>query len=747
MSDENRNPETAELPIDTPSVTPIDTPDAPHTSDALRGELDGLRDMFQKEWDRAVAESEGEPPIQSLEYEPNAEEEPEEETAETEETETEGTDAKEKKPKKKHGKALLIVLIVLLVLILIPLIAYFIISIKVPSFNNFMSAYTNAAAAKEPVERISYLEDALGYCEDGTLLDSMKQSIMEDIAVATCEASGYAAAKSYVETNFTDEMLAKPYSKEFKELLAVGDQVTAVADGAYDAVKTAYDKAEDKGKIDYGAVADALGTPALVREDVKSALGYLGSALAKEEKLGGADDEEAVNAMMTDFLTGVQAFEALGADTQKLLETAAVKLFDLGRVYETSVLLDNYFDDDMLAAPKTEAFGEMLTSLDAIKDIDVDVYAVALGLFENNTDDAADVKNALDLSLPDAQAQVFVAAAGEIIEGLKYEADKDLPKATESLASALNTLSSLELNVNGLCGKLMTLYMQLGDPQSAFSVRETLPDEIGTADEDLAATVKEIDEINAAVSAVEEVFYPYYYGYYYGTPIDKDALNAELDALLENEPSEYLTAYVSFFKFYGESMTTADNDVMEQYLNEFSKTFSAYPALYASQLGEIYRIQGKFDKAEALADEVLAVNAADDYANAIKSLAKRISLNVDDALTIAKESFERTGELNYSAREYLICLLLKEDYETAFDVAVQLYDNWLTYDNLEYVMIITSFYESDDAALQAKLDAYREKAEQTLDEAGVEIRETAQKLIDGKLTMVQVFLEAPYYLQ
>lgn len=735
MSDEIKNPDLPE--------TPNDASDTPQPSEALQGELDGLRELFQQEWDRTVAESESQPPIQDLEYEPEGEDEPEEETEETEETQE---PVKEKKPKKKRGKALLVVLIIVLVLVLIPLIAYFVISIKVPSFNNFMSAYTNAAAAKEPEDRISYLEDALGYCEDGTFLDSMKQSIMEDIAVAKCEASGYAAAMSYVDANFTEEMLAKPYSKEFKELLAVADQTGAIADGAYDAVKAAVDKAGG-GEIDYGAIADSLGAPALIREDVKTILGYLGSSLTEEAKLGDTVDAETIDPVMTNYLTAVQGFDNLGADTQKLLEIAATKLFDYGLIYEANALIENYFDEDMLASPKTEAFTEMKSKLEAISKLDVDVYAVAQGLFENDTDSAEEIKNALDLSLPDAQAQVIVTAAGDIIDGLKLEAEKDLPKAAESFTTALNTLSALGLNVNGLCGKLMTLHMQLGDPQGAFTVRETyLPEAIDGTDEALAATVKEIDEINAAVSAVEEVFYPYYYGYYYGTPIDKDALYGELDALLENEPTEYLTAYVSFFKFYGESMTTADNDVMEQYLSEFSKTFAAYPALYASQLGEIYRIEGKYDKAEALADEVLAVNAADDYATAIKSLAKRISLNVDDALGIAKAGYERSDDADYCAREYVICSILKEDYEAAFDVAAQLYDNWLTYDNLEYIIIITSFYESDDADTQARLDEYREKAEQTLDEAGVTIRETAQKLIDGKLTVIQVFLEDPYYL-
>ena len=209
MSEEIKNPENGQTPAEAPEVP--ETPEAPETSEALKGELDGLRDLFQQEWDRTVAESESKPPIQELEYEPEEDEdEPEEESGSEDAAEEEAKEKKEKK-KKKGGKALLVVLIIVLVLILIPLIAYFVISLKVPSFNNFMSAYTNAAAATEPAEKIEYLESALSYCDEGTILESMQQTIKEDIALATCEASGYAAARTYVDANFTDEMLAAPY--------------------------------------------------------------------------------------------------------------------------------------------------------------------------------------------------------------------------------------------------------------------------------------------------------------------------------------------------------------------------------------------------------------------------------------------------------------------------------------------------------------------------------------------------------
>ena len=735
MSDEIKNPD----PVGTPENA--DTPAGP--SEALQGELNGLRELFQREWDKSMEEAEH-PHIQGLEYEPEPEEEPEEEPQDAPVSEP---PAAEKKPKKKAGKVLLIVLIVLLVLILIPLIAYFVISIKVPSFNNFMSAYTNAAAAAEPADKITYLNSALEYCEEGTFLDSMRQSIQEDIAVYTCEAQGYAAAKSYIDQNFTEEMLAKPVNKEFGELLAVGEKVQPIADRAYDAVKAAFDAAADKDAVDYDAVADSLGVPALLKKDVTGALQSIGDALKTEADLGTDVTEEQVEPVMTAYLSAVQTFKGLGASAQTLLETAVAKLYNYGFVYETTVLIDNYFDEDMLAAPKTDAFTEVLSHIDALGKADVDVYAVAQGLYENNTVSDDEIKNALNVSLPDAETAVLVNAAKNVIEGLKAEEEKNLPAAAKAYTAAFSTLDALELETTSLAGKLITLNLQLGNENEASNVRDSLPDSIPADNEALAAVVTEIDAIVAARSAAEEVFYPYYYNYYYGTAIDKAELNGKLDALVTEEADDYTKAYVNYFKFFGENFTDADPETMQTYLEAYADVLSDYPAMYASLLGEVYKTQGAFDKAEALADRVLEVNEADDYANAVKSFAKRASLNVDEALAVAQKGIELSGSTEYSAREALICSLLKEDYSAAFDYAVKLFDANLTYDNVDYIMLITSLYESDNADEQAKLDEYREKAENVMDQYSLEVGEKAQSIIDGTLTMVKVFMEEPYYLR
>ena len=735
MSDEIKNPD--------PVGTPENAEPQAGPSEALQGELNGLRELFQQEWDKSMEEA-AHPPIQGLEYAPEPEDEPEEQPQDAPVSEP---PAEEKKPKKKVGKVLLIILVILLVLILIPLIAYFVITIKVPSFNNFISAYTNAAAAAEPADKISYLNSALEYCEEGTFLDSMRQSIQEDIAVYTCEAQGYAAAKSYIDQNFTEETLAKPVNKEFAELLAVGDKVEPIAEGAYEAVKAAFDDAADKDAVDYAAVAEKLGTPALLKKDVTGALESIGAALKEEAALGADVTEEQVEPVMTAYLSAVQAFKGLGASAQTLLETAVAKLYGCGFVYETTVLIDNYFDEDMLASPKTEAFTEVQSHIEALGKVKADVYAVAANLYENNTTTDGEIKNALDVSLPDAETKVLVNAAKNVIEGLKAEEEKNLPAAAKYYKDAFSTLDALKLETTALAGKLITMNLQLGNENAASEVRDSLPDGLPADNEALADVVAELDAIVAARSAAEEVFYPYYYNYYYGTAIDKAELNEKLDALVTEDADDYTKAYVNYFKFFGENFTDADPDTMQTYLEAFADVLSDYPAIYAPLLGEVYKTQGAFDKAEAIADRVLAINAADDYANAVKAFAKRASLNVDEALEIAKKGMELSGSMEYSAREAVICAMLKEDYSAAFNYASQLYDASLTYDNVEYIMIITSLYESDDADEQAKLDEYREKAEKVMDEYTLELGEKAQGIIDGTTTMVKVFMEAPYYLR
>lgn len=716
-------------------------------------ELNNLRDIFQQEWDKALAESQNEPAIQALDYaqpeeEPDEDGEPEETAAPAQEE----APAKAKKEKKKHGKAPLIVLIVVLVLLLIPLSAYVYVSIKVPDLGSFLSAYTGASAATEVSEKISGYETALTYCKEGTPLESFKQKITEELVVLKCKADGYAAALGYANENLTEEMRANPQTAEFKEFLAVSDKVNAIADGAYDAVNEAFAPVGKAADVDIDAVAAKLGAPELIKTDVAEALRHIAAGLEAEKAFQSAAEKpaEGFDAAMTELLTAVQSFRSLGADAQNLLENATVSLYNNGFVYETTLLTTNYFTEEMLADVKTEAFTAVLADIDALKKADADVYDVAVALFENNTVSTDDIRAAISVTLPDAQKAALVDVAETVLAGLKAEREKNLVKAQSLLSEALNTLKALEKPTDALAVKLIRMFLTTGDEQNAYSLREGfITDEtLAAADEDTKNTVKVIDAIYAAENAVNEVFYPIYSETYYGGgELDKDAANKALDALLTEDADVYLTAYVNYFKYLAEGFTTADEKTMIGYLTEFAKAFTDYPAFYNSLLAECYRMLGDYAETEALADKILEVNVADDYANSVKAMAARIKGSVDEALKLAEQGTALAETKNYCAREAVICSLLQGDAAKAFGYAKELYDASLTLDHCEYILIIAATAENVDENTQKEIDEYKAKVEQVFSENSVEAGEKAQGIIDGTLKLEDVFLKSPYYLR
>ncbi len=720
-------------------------------ADAQEKELNDLRDIFQKEWDKALSESQLEPPIQALDYSAPEEEAPEEETPE-DETQSEAQPAKAKKEKKKRGKAPLVVLIVLLVLLLIPLSAYVFVTIKVPTFNSYFSAYAQSLKAEDPADKLSLLEEALGYCEEGSPLESQRQGLIEEIVLLKCKTDGYAAAVAYADENLTDEMRQKPENKEFAAFLEASGKIDAVADAAYDAVAEKFAAVSSAEDIDYDAVANALETPDLMRTEVLEALKHIGAALAAESEFKAAEKKGAdgFDTAMTEFLAAQRGFTALGANGQNLLEHAAVSLYANGFVYETTVLIENYFTEEMLADIRTEEFADMSASLEALKNVDEDVYAVALALFENKTTAADDVRAALHTTLPDAQKNVLVKLAQGVIAALKAEEEKNLTMAQKGLTESINTLGALGMNTVGAAEKLIGLYLTTGDEQSAHSVRETYvtAETLENASDGLKSVVKTIDDIYAAESAVNEVFSPFYSNMYYsGEPLDKEEIGAALDQLLTPEADDYLTAYVYYFKYLTEGFTDADEKTMIEYLREFAKAFTEYPAFYNSMMAECYRMRGDYAEAEALADEALKINAADDYALSLKAMAERIKGNVKEALKLAENGVKLSGTVNNCAREALICYLLQGKPAKAWNYAKQLYDNSLTLDNCEYVLLTGSIAEKADEAVKNEINEYTAKVEEVLANNNAQAGEKAQGILNGELTMEDVFLRSPYYLR
>ena len=724
--------------------------------EALNEELNDLKDLFQQEWNKATAEAESPamPEIQALDDTPDPEdaddsEEEEERTALNGETAVETKKKKKEKKDKKHSKAPLVIIIVLLVLLLIPLSLYVVISVKAPTFPNFISAYAKAISAKEYDERIAGYESALSYCEEGSGLEKMKQSIYEEIVLLKCETEGYESAYTYMKDNMTEDMLQNTKSKEFAEFLAAGKAVDAIADGAYDAVKEAVSSAGSAENADYDAVMKSLNTPDVLTATVGDILKTLAEGVeAEKDGLG----EDNLNNVMTGYLSAYNSFKAIGADAQKLLEIAIAKLFNAGYISETNTLITNYFTDEMLANIRTEEFKTVQTRMETLKNIDADVFSVAKALFENNTVSDDDIKDALGLTIPDTDAAVIIGIARNVIDALQAEKDKRLTTAAASLVKALQSLSSLGLSVNDVSEKLIMLYLQTGNDQNAGEVRQTyITDEaLANGSDELKAAVQMLDDLSAGQTAAAEVVSSYFTNHiYHGAELDKEAVNAALDSLTATNDAPYVSAFAAYFKYLAEEYTDADPETLRGYITEFSKYFRDYPAFYDMLIADTYKMQGNYAQARTLAEQVLEINADDDDANAMVAFTLRASGKLDEALAAAEKGVEMSGTVNRSGYEATVCYMLKGDFASAFNYAKKLYDDnlasgTLTKDHCEAVLLIAALYETDDAAVQAELESYQTQVEDLYANNDVTADEKVQKVIDGKLTLEDLFMKEPY---
>ena len=745
---------------------------------ALEGELNNLKDVFQQEWNKTMAENEekaaqpeepayqpeidfesamarqeeesdGAPEIQALDYEGDPEDEPEDDAQSSDEGAEAAPEKKKKnKKEKKRSRVPLVILIIILVLILIPLLAYFILSVTTPQFGSFLTSYSAAMSAEDSQTKLTAYQDALTYCEDSSLLGKMQQPILEKIVVLTNETSGYSAARSYMTSNMTEEMIANPSSAEFKEFLQVGDKITEITDKAYDAVETAVNEASSAEAIDYDALHNTLGTPEMIKTEVSQALTSLAEAMTKEKT---AKTEEDWQGAISGYLNGAQQISSLGGDNQYILEKVVTKLYNKGYISEAKTVIDNYLSEEALAAPKTEEFTKVQQEISGLMGTDVDLYSVAEALYKNRNTSAAEIKNAINVSsLKDTQKNVLVTAAQAIIDGLTAEEEKNLTQAQKDYANALNTLNTLEMDAVPLAKKLITVYLATGDTQNANTLREEkITDEVlEAADADFKAQIEDLDLLYAAQNAANEVFGGFYQNYYYsGAELDKEEIGEALDKLTEAEDANKYTApFVAYYKYLAEAFTDENADTMAEYLETFAKGVADYPALYSASLGEIYKMQANFTEMEKLADQMLEINVADDFANGAKSLALRIEGKLEEALAAAEKGVELSGQKLSSAAEALICNILLKDYAAAAEYAVDLYDSNLTVPNCEYLLILNALYDGDDAALKESLGSYKTKIEEIFTNYSITVSENTQGIIDGTISPEDVFMNGKYYL-
>lgn len=740
--DENiKLPEGAEEAAEEAAEAAAETVEA--ADEGLNDELESLRDTFQNVLNETTAEAAEEPVIQELDY--TAEKNAEDDGNASEENGAEASADKKAKKAKKEGKkkhkAAIIIPIVLCVLIILPLLAYFIITITVPDFTSFVSAYTSAGAAETDAEKASAYESALEYCGEDSKLSLFRQDVLENIVVAKCASEGYASAYSYMTKNMSEEMIAAPTGKAFKEFLNIKDSLSGIAENALAKVlETIGDKTDDED-VDYEALASAIGAPDLIKSSVAEALSYLGKGAAIENA---AESKEDTQAAISAYLNGASALQTLGADATSLFETIAVKLYGHGYAYEAQLISDQYLAEDTESG--SEDYKTVLADLEAIKGYKGDLTALAEELYAKGTFTEDDFVKALaDAGLSEAATKAVAQMALTAADAMQAEDEKNITKASTYYSTLLGALDTFGLPAEKAAAKAISTLLSTGDTQSANSVKEAFFTEDVQVSEETKATLDELDKLYNAQYAANEAFYPFYYNASYsGEEMNKDEINAALDALITDDSNDYDKAFVNYYKYLAEAFTDSDTETMKGYLDSFAAVLADYPLVYGYAAAQLSQQEGDLAKAGEIADKMLAVNTADDFANSVKALALRASGDVDGALAAAEKGMELSGAIENCAYEAAVDKLLKGEYEEAFELAKQLYASQLTTNYCELIMIISEKYDGDNADVKAELEQYAAEVNETYANYGVEASDAAKGLIDGTLTLEDVFLKAPY---
>lgn len=697
-------------------------------------ELEQLRDTFQKTYDETAASALTEPVIQELEYEE------EKENSSAKGTEA-GTDAAAPAKKKKHGKARIIIPSVIAAIIIIVLGAVIFLFVKVPDFSNFLNAYTAGSTAENASDAVTYYETALGYCTEDSVLAVMKQSILEEIVLKKAEAESYGAAFTYMSQNMTDEMISNPISKEFKKFTAVADTLDEIAKSAFNKVKEAVGDEKDAANVDADAIVKSMNVSSLIEKDVKEAVELLIAGVTGENA---GTEKEDTQAAITSYLNAYSKFDNIGADAQPLLEEITLKMYNYGYAYEAKLMTSSYFSEDQLAASSNEEFKTMVEDLGKVAGFDGDIYEIALDGMQQGKTTEADFADAIGGDYPENITKFLANLALTIVDGINAESEKNLTKAVTYFETALGSLSAFELPLKQTAQKTAALYFESGDTQNFNSVMTTYL-ENEDPDEEFKSVFDTASAIYNAQYNANEVFYPYYYNYAYsGTELNKAEINAALDELIKEDSNSYDKGYVDYYKYLAEAFTDGDDDTMRKYLLSFADYCSDYVMGYGYALCELYSKAGEYEKMSAVADNMLAVNVADDFANGILSLNARISGNIDNALTIALAGEELSGEQLYSTRQAAICSLLKGDFEGAASRASSLFESNLSTQTCELIKIIAAAYDGEDENLKAKIDELDNNVDDVYAQYEVTLSDDAQAFIDGTKTLEDLFLGGTY---
>ncbi len=715
--------------------------EAATASDGLNDELEALRETFQEKYDETVEEANAQPVIQELEEGEEKDEEEEEKESSPEASEK----AAKKKKKKPVRTAVIAVISVIAVSFVGLLTAYMVISIKEPDFAAFLNAYSNATAAEEYEDKISYYETALSFVkEDNAIISAFAENLAlrEEAVVITNEAQGFAAAYSYMKSNMSEEEIAAPRTPAFKKFT---EAVAKVSEAGTQVFAKVFENTGDLKEVpEYSVLSEGLDFPAELEDDMGAILSSVSS--------GYIFNKAATN--LTDSVTAVNYYGeaysglvSLGVDSRALAESIAVTLYNHGFVIEAATLVSVAINPE--AEDVSEEFKAVKTALDVYSSYDVSVYDIALQAKEEGIADRTEITALVNetVKMPENDAKLITDLVMFALEAFASEENNNLTDAVAKYATLTSVLEALGMSDISVTVKTAEIMFDAGNLTEVQSLVQSYltADALADATEEEKAVVDNLNEIFDALTSVNEIFTPYYSSYYQsGTPIDYDALKAELDEKFGADATNYEKGFVNYVLYIAaldqeEVDSMALISAMESYIPDLQFLYGYY---YLDE----YTRNGDYASARSYAEKLLSVNVADEFANSVIAFCNRIDGDLDGAIEAALKGIELSGSSANCAKQLAVAYMLKGDFESAYGYALSMYQNSLSVESCDLILLLNHLYKDADEAIKAELENLVTEVNQTYANYAVESYADTTAIINGEKTLEDVFMSGNYEL-
>ena len=705
-------------------------------ADELNEELETLRDTFQEKYDETVEEASAGPVIQELE---TRFAEAEEEAEEPEEAAEAATKPARKKMK-KGVKALIIIAVLIAVLVFGLLIAYFVMSVSNPNFNSLVTSLANASSAETYEEKKSAYENALSYCDgDSASQTAMRDYIVDEILKAAYSEKGFSEAQSLMNQYLTEEQVASSSSKTVKIIKNVIAAADEIADGSLDAVFAAL---AENAEADAEAVAAQFSVPDETRDSFISAFD---DELKAAAELKNGSGISSATAAIESLRAAYNTFVTAGADKQDLAEKMSVSLYKNGYVFAALTMANALTDPEAEAI--NQEFTDMQQDAGDLSDLSVSVYDLAQkAVSASRTDYAALAAESGDIN--DTKASLIGDLVSFCAEGIKAENGHNYTLAASAFMSTLSVTDALGLKNDTLVFRAVDAAVESGAFNQLQNYESLLTEEFAAKlPGDGAAKVERVHQICSALNAASNVFSEYYMNYsYYGQAIDYEAACADLDALITEDSNNYDRGFVAYCKYFAAVYTDHKED-FRKYVDEMKTEMPDLRSVYGYYEIDLAKENSDYAAALSIAEGILAANTGDDYANATVAFVKRTKGDVEGALAAALKGIELSGAESFSANEAAIDYLLTGDFDSAFKYIKNMYNNAMSIETCDMILIFNALYQGGDKEIKEELSALVQEIEQTYQSYGVSSLSDTTAIINGEKTLEDVFLSGSFALE